>query len=110
MKRLLLILILTLSFQSLVKAEDISDFEIEGMSINKSVLDYISVNEVLDNTLPYFETKREYYITGIVSNLKRQNTQDPNADPSDGETVKKVKADVDSTKLRSFINNLGSDE
>jgi replicative DNA helicase len=46
----------------------------------------------------------------IVSNLKRQNTQDLNADPSDGETVKKVKADVDSTKLRSFINNLGSDE
>ena len=46
----------------------------------------------------------------IVSNLKRQNTQDPNADPSDGETVKKTKADVDSTKLRSFINNLGSDE
>ena len=70
MNRLIIILILTLSFQSLVKAEDISDFEIEGMSINKSVLDYISVNEVLDNTLPYFETKREYYITGIVSNLK----------------------------------------
>ena len=48
----------------------------------------------------------------IVSNLKRQNTQqpDPNADPGDGETVKKVKADVDSTKLRSFINNLGNDE
>ena len=70
MNRLIIILILTLSFQSLVKAEDISDFEIEGMSINKSVLDYISVNEVLDNTIPYFETKREYYITGIVSNLK----------------------------------------
>ena len=46
----------------------------------------------------------------IVSNLKRQNTQDPNANPSDGETVKNTKADVDSTKLRSFINNLGSDE
>ena len=48
----------------------------------------------------------------IVSNLRRQNTQQPdlNADPGDGGTVKKVKADVDSTKLRSFINNLGSDE
>ena len=48
----------------------------------------------------------------IVSSLKRQNTQepDPNADPGDGATVKKVKADVDSTKLRSFINNLGNDE
>jgi hypothetical protein len=48
----------------------------------------------------------------IVSSLKRQNTQepDPNADPGDGATVKKIKADVDSTKLRSFINNLGNDE
>lgn len=59
MKKFFLCLILALSFQSLVKAEDISDFEIEGMSINKSILDYMSVNEVLDNTLPYFETKRK---------------------------------------------------
>ena len=64
------IIILIFSFQSLTKADDISDFEIEGMSINKSVLDYMSVNEVLDNTLPYFETKRKYYVTGIVNNLK----------------------------------------
>ena len=70
MKKFFLCLILAISFQSLVKAEDISDFEIEGMSINKSVLDYMSVNEVLDNTLPYFETKRKYYVTGIVNNLK----------------------------------------
>ena len=70
MKKFFLCLILALSFQSLVKAEDISDFEIEGMSINKSILDYMSVNEVLDNTLPYFDTKRKYFVTGIVSNLK----------------------------------------
>jgi len=65
-----LIFILILNFQSFSKADDISDFEIEGMSINKSVLDFMSVNEVLDNTLPYFETKRKYYITSILSNLK----------------------------------------
>ena len=40
MKRLLLILILTLSFQSLTKADDIRDFEIEGMSIGDSLLEY----------------------------------------------------------------------
>ena len=68
--RFLLIFILILIFQSFSKADDISDFEIEGMSINKSVLDFMSVNEVLDNTLPYFETKRKYYITSILSNLK----------------------------------------
>jgi hypothetical protein len=40
MKRLLLILILTMSFQSWTKADDISDFEIEGISIGDSLLDY----------------------------------------------------------------------
>ena len=42
MKRLLLVLILTLSFYSLTKANDISDFEIEGISINISALDFMS--------------------------------------------------------------------
>ena len=68
--RFFLIFILILNFQSFSKADDISDFEIEGMSINKSVLDFMSVDEVLDNTIPYFETKRTYFITGIVTNLK----------------------------------------
>ena len=44
--RLLLILILTFSFQSLTKADDIRDFEIEGMSIGDSALDYFTKNEI----------------------------------------------------------------
>ncbi len=51
MKRLLLILILTLSFQSLVKADDISDFEIEGMSIGDSLLDFFSLSSIEDNLI-----------------------------------------------------------
>ena len=47
MKRLLLIFIFTLSFQSLSKADDIRDFEIEGMSIGDSALDYFSEKEIL---------------------------------------------------------------
>ena len=46
MRNFLLILILTLSFQSLTKADDISDFEIEGMSIGDSLLNYFTVNEI----------------------------------------------------------------
>jgi len=45
MKRLLLIIILTLSFQSLTKADDIKDFEIEGISIGDSLLDFYSKNK-----------------------------------------------------------------
>ena len=46
MKRLLPILILILSFQSWTKADDISDFEIEGMSVGDSLLTYYSKEQI----------------------------------------------------------------
>ena len=49
MKRLFLILILTFSFQSLSKADDIRDFQIEGMSIGDSALDYFTEDEITKN-------------------------------------------------------------
>ena len=50
MNRLLLILILTFSFQSWTKADDIRDFEIEGMSIGDSLLNYMS-KEKINNSI-----------------------------------------------------------
>ena len=51
--------------------------------------------------------------SSIVSQLKRSNTNttatdftNTTADPSDGDTVGKVRAETDSTQLRAFINNL----
>ena len=70
MNKFFLIFLLTLSLQCSVKADDISNFEIEGMSINKSALDLMSKNEIENNILPYFETKRDYYITSVLDNLK----------------------------------------
>ena len=46
MKRLILILILTLSFQSWAKADDIRDFEIEGMSVGESLLSYADLEKI----------------------------------------------------------------
>ena len=46
MNRLLLILILTFSFQTLTKADDIRDFQIEGMSAGDSLLDHFSQEEI----------------------------------------------------------------
>ena len=48
MRRLLLILILTFSFQNLTKADDIRDFEIEGMSIGDSLFNFMSNDEILN--------------------------------------------------------------
>ena len=71
MKRLLIIFILTLSFQTLSKADDIRDFEIEGMSVGDKLSDFMSINEIKENTLPYFKDKRKYYVVGIIDNLKK---------------------------------------
>ena len=49
MKRLLLIFILTLSFQTWIKADDIRDFEIEGISVGDSLLDFVSKSEIEKN-------------------------------------------------------------
>ena len=44
-----------LLFSSFVFAEDISSFEIEGMSVGESLLDYFNKEEILNNKelIPY---------------------------------------------------------
>ena len=66
----ILLTLFVLFFSSSVFADDISDFQIEGMSIGDSLLDYMTVDEIKQNTLPYFPDKRKYYIVGMFDNLK----------------------------------------
>ena len=61
MKRLLLILILTLSLQTLTKADDIRDFEIEGMSIGDSLLDYFTKEEIESRNKTYHYSVKDFY-------------------------------------------------
>jgi len=46
MKVFITVLVLIFSLQSWTKADDIRDFEIEGMSIGDSLLDYFSENQI----------------------------------------------------------------
>jgi len=69
MKKLIMIFILVLSFHSSIKADDIKDFEIEGMSIGDSLLDFMSKNEIKNNTMQYFSGERKYFITAFNNNL-----------------------------------------
>ena len=68
MKRLLLILILTLSFQTLSKADDISDFQIEGMSIGDSLLDHFTKKEIRKSLIRTY--KSDKYKTAEFLNIK----------------------------------------
>ena len=49
MKKFLAILILIFTLQTPSQADDIRDFEIEGMSIGDSLLDYLSEEEINKN-------------------------------------------------------------
>ena len=60
MNRLLLILILTLSIQTLVKADDIRDFQIEGMGIGDSALDFFNKKKI-DNKKTYYLNSKKFF-------------------------------------------------
>ena len=77
MKRLLLILILTFSFQSLAKADDIKDFQIEGVSIGDSLLDYMTVDEIkiAENNPTYYKNNEFVVIFSKIESEKYDRIQ-----------------------------------
>ena len=56
---------LVLLFSSSVVAEDISDFEIEGMSLGDSLLDYFSEREIKNNKRNYIFQNNKFNAIGL---------------------------------------------
>ena len=73
MKRLILILILTFSFQTWIKADDISEFEIEGMSLGDSALDFFTVKELNKRKKFYSVTNSKKFFRTTVTSSKFKN-------------------------------------
>ena len=75
--RIILIFIIFLNLQSWTKADDISDFEIEGISIGDSLLNYFNVNEIKNfqnyDDLP---SDMSFRIIEIFSNEMEMNIYD----------------------------------
>jgi len=128
MKRLILILILTLSFQSIAKSDDIRDFEIEGMSIGDSLLDYftkqniesersfyrlggkyldgyskISIkknNKIYDNVVLYFESDDKRYTIQAISGRNYYNQNVDECYKTQKIIVNELKMIMDSSKIK----------
>tara|TARA_B100001123_G_C15004751_1_gene905018 strand:+ start:248 stop:838 length:591 start_codon:yes stop_codon:yes gene_type:complete len=62
MKVFITVLVLIFSLQSLTKADDIKEFEIEGMSIGDSLLDYMSEEEINNAEQNATKMKEEFLI------------------------------------------------
>ena len=77
MRRLLLIFILTFSFQTLTKADDISDFQIEGMSIGDTLLDFFDYKELSKVEKYYYPGSKKF--VGLYSDIFNQNLSEYDA-------------------------------
>ena len=83
MRKFLLILILILSFQSWTKADGLSDFQIEGISIGDSLLLHLTLDDIkiAENNASYYKDKK--YIVVFINKLSSiyeliQVTYNPN--------------------------------
>lgn len=72
----ILIFLIIFSLQSLTKADDIREFQIEGMSVGDSLLDYMSKNQINNSKRNYFTDKRKYYVVYKASSLNTYEVVD----------------------------------
>ena len=66
MRIFIVVLVLIFSLQSWTKAEDITDFEIEGISIGDSLLDYMTKDEIKYNDLEFHPSTSKYYAVNFT--------------------------------------------
>tara|TARA_Y100000816_G_C25740381_1_gene389614 strand:- start:172 stop:507 length:336 start_codon:yes stop_codon:yes gene_type:complete len=69
-------ILIVLFHHSWTKADDIKDFQIEGMSVGESLLEYMSENEIELSKRNYVKEKKRYYVVGYNKNLKNYDTVD----------------------------------
>tara|TARA_B100001057_G_C22802768_1_gene932194 strand:- start:997 stop:1578 length:582 start_codon:yes stop_codon:yes gene_type:complete len=60
----ILLLVLIIGFQSIAKADKINDFEIEGLSVGSSLLNFMSKKDIKKNIRNYVPTTSSYYVVG----------------------------------------------
>ena len=71
MRVFIAVVVLIFSFQSWTKADDISDFEIEGMSLGDSLLDFFTKEEINNNTKNYYDNRPNFkYVAIDIENHK----------------------------------------
>ena len=68
MKKWLTVLILVFMFQTLSQADDSKDFEIEGMSLGDSALDYFSEEEIQNNKKYFYKNKKYFTFSKATKN------------------------------------------
>ena len=87
MKKILAVIILSISFTTSSWANDIRDFEIEGVSIGDSLLQFVSKKSI-DNQKPFYYPKSKKFIEYSVDiNLLQYDMITVSVKPSDNKYI-----------------------
>ena len=70
MKKLIIIFIFIFNFQSFTWADDIRDFEIEGISVEDSLLDFFSEEKIINSEKTIYPGSKNFYSMHIVVDSK----------------------------------------
>tara|TARA_Y100000816_G_C26069772_1_gene562573 strand:- start:850 stop:1437 length:588 start_codon:yes stop_codon:yes gene_type:complete len=73
MKKLLVTIVLSLCFTTPSQADDIKDFQIEGISIGDSLLNYYNVNEINNFKKTIYPKSDKYY---LIDGIKIKNKKE----------------------------------
>ncbi|MDA9695080.1 hypothetical protein N9U24_01360 [Candidatus Pelagibacter sp.] len=71
MRKFLIILIVIINHQSLTRADDIRDFEIEGLSIGESLIQHMTINEIISNDHGHYPEDSKFYEVAYSGNFNQ---------------------------------------
>jgi hypothetical protein len=75
LNRLIILIFLTIfSLQSLTKANDISEFQIEGISIGDSLLDYYTLKNIKSKKKLFYPKSKKHYLIEFTDNLVKYDS------------------------------------
>ena len=69
MKIFLSILVIIFYFQSFTWADDIRDFEIEGLSVGDNLIEYMTINQIINNDPGHYPADSKFYEISYSGNL-----------------------------------------
>ncbi len=98
-----LLTLFVLFFSSLVVAEDISDFEIEGMSVGDNILDYFSKKQLINFSRSHF---KDYNGIEVFSDVEKNHQRYFELENFDSIQVAYNKDSADFFKIVSIVGQL----
>jgi hypothetical protein len=107
LSKFFILFFLIFNFKIFSYSEDINQIELDGMSLDDSLLNFTSKKEIKKNILQYFEDERDYYIVFFDKNLSQYDDFEIYLKTNDNSyKVKGINAGIYPKSLKECLNTM----